>query len=190
MIVGLGHYSRTGKDTFANYLIEECEKLGIKAIKRSFAWKLKQITHDLYAWAGLREPEFYETDEGAALRNVKTAIGLTPIETWVKFGTDAVRQNVYQNTWLDYLLKTKVDADVLIIPDVRFPNEAEAVKEGGGWLLKVVRPGFEPRQTVADLALCDYLGWDDVIGDEDIRTLCNEAKRYAAKLKQLEAIRA
>ncbi len=184
MIVGLGHYSRTGKDTFANYLIEECEKLGIKAIKQSFAWELKLVSHELYAWAGLREPEFYETEEGAALRNIKLPeLNMSPVEVWVALGTKAIRENVYDRTWLDYLLKKVVHADVLIIPDVRFPNEAEAVKERGGWLIKIVRPGVEPRQTVADLALCDYRGWDDVIGDEDIRTLRNEAKRYAAKLE-------
>ena len=60
LFLGFGHYSRTGKDTTANYFLDD---YGAQAIKRSFAWKLKQICHELYAWAGLRPPEFYETPE-------------------------------------------------------------------------------------------------------------------------------
>ena len=72
-IIGLGHYSRVGKDTFANYLVESLAEYqpSLKVLKRSFAWKLKQVTHELFSWAGLREPEFYETAEGAAVRQVK-----------------------------------------------------------------------------------------------------------------------
>lgn len=65
-ILGLGHYSRTGKDTLANAMIEWFgqfyPELTVK--KLPLAWKLKQITYELYAWAGVREPEFYDTPEG------------------------------------------------------------------------------------------------------------------------------
>jgi hypothetical protein len=114
----------------------------------------------------MREPEYYETPEGALARDVPLAFGKTPVEVWVDFGTKAVRNNVYERTWLDYLLKSDLGVDILVIPDVRFPNEAEAVKEAGGLLLKVVRPGFGPRNTVADRALLGYDGWNYVIGAE------------------------
>lgn len=165
-IIGLGHYSRTGKDTFANYLTAGLIKQGIKALKTPFAWKLKQITHELYAWDGLREPEFYDTKEGEPYRDIMLpTIKKTPVEIWVYFGTQAVRNNVYDLTWVDYLLNN-YNCDVLIIPDVRFPNETDAIKEKGGILIKVVRPGFGPRDTVADRALLGYNGWDFVIGAE------------------------
>jgi hypothetical protein len=137
----------------------------IKVVKQSFAWKLKQITYELYAWAGFREPEYYETHEGALARDViLPALNLTPVEIWVDFGTKAVRNNVYDRTWVDYLLKSDLGADILVIPDVRFPNEAEAIKQAGGTLIKVVRPGYGPRNTVADRALLGYADWDYVIG--------------------------
>jgi len=172
-IIGFGHYSRTGKDTTANYLIEALRKKGVRARKISFAWKLKDVCHQLYGWAGVREPEFYETPEGAKLRDVVLpGIELTPVQLWCKFGTDAVREKVYQNTWIDFLLKTDHSADVLIVPDVRFPNEIMALKEAGAVDVKVVRPGYGPRNTTADLALRDYRDWRYVIGESgDIEEL-------------------
>ena len=67
-VIGLGHYSRTGKDSLANRIAAHCTEMGVKAAKMPFAWKLKQIAHDLYAWDGLREPEFYDTPEGEKYR--------------------------------------------------------------------------------------------------------------------------
>lgn len=164
-IIGLGHYSRTGKDSFANYLLEELASTQLRAGKKSFAWKLKQICFELYAWAGMREPEFYETPEGAPYRDiVLEAIGKTPVQIWVDAGTPAMREQVYDRTWIDYLLQTDHGVDVLVIPDVRFPNEVEAIRALGGTLIKVVRPGYGPRKTVADRALLGYTGWDYVIG--------------------------
>jgi hypothetical protein len=184
-IIGLGHFSRAGKDSLANYLLLSCKRRKLKAIKMPFAWKLKQICHELYAWAGLREPEYYDTATGEKYRDVNLpALGMTPVEIWVAFGTPAVREKVYDMTWVDYVLKTKHDADVLIIPDVRFPNEVEAIKEAGGFLIKVVRPGVKPKQTVADQALVDYDGWDDVVGKSGkLDELHEYAKKLAASIK-------
>lgn len=166
-ILGLGHYSRTGKDSLANACLASLKEQAphLRVAKRSFAWKMKEITHELYGWAGLREPAYYDTREGEQLRNVVLPhIGKTPVEIWVAFGTPAIREQVYDKTWIDYLLKSDLNLDVLIIPDVRFPNEAEAVQAAGGTLGKVVRPGYGPKDTVADRALLGFNGWDYIVG--------------------------
>ena len=166
-IIGFGHYSRTGKDSLANALILELAARNprLRVRKTSFAWKLKEICHDLYGWAGMREPEFYDTKEGEPFRDiVLPGIGKTPVQVWVDFGTPAVREQVYDKTWIDYVLKGTTDVDVLIIPDVRFPNEVSAMRELSAILAKVVRPGYGPRKTVADRALVGYTDWDWVVG--------------------------
>jgi len=182
LFYGIGHYSRVGKDTFANALIAAITQhdTNLRVVKRSFAGKLKEITHELYAWAGVQPPEHYETVEGAKDRDlVLPALGMTPVDLWVRFGTDAVRKQVYDRTWLDYLLKTDHAADIVVIPDVRFPNEADAVKQNG-MLIKIVRPGFGPRNTVADRALLDYGGWDYVLGaGGTVASLEEEAQMFA-----------
>ena len=179
-IIGLGHYSRTGKDSLANYLIQDLRSSGLVAKKIPFAWKLKQICHDLYAWDGLREPEFYDTTDGEKFRDIKLpTIGKTPVEIWVAMGTPAVRNNVYMDTWINFVLKSDHQADVIVIPDVRFPNEIQAVRDAGGWLAKIVRPGYGPRDTVADRALVGYDGWDAVIGGSG---KMSELERWALDL--------
>lgn len=193
--IGLGHYKRTGKDTFANFLLKDLKNHRVSAKKVSFAKKLKEICHDLYGWAGCREGDFYDTPEGENLREVKLPAlaceehpeGLSPRDLWILMGTNAVRENVYQRTWLDYVLKTDFGVKVVVIPDVRFPNEAAGIKEQGGILIKVVRPGFlpdirpgTPDHLNPDRALLNYDGWDYVIGASgDIRDLGEIATQFA-----------
>lgn len=187
-IIGLGHYSRTGKDTFANAVVawfRANSKLSAKKIP--FAWKLKQICHDLYAWDGMREPEFYDTLDGEKFRDIKLpTVGKTPVEIWVAMGTPAIREKVYERTWIDFLLKSDHQCDVLVVPDVRFPNETSAILDAGGTLHKVVRPGYGPRNTVADRALLGYKGWNYIWGAHgDIDRLRVEAYSVAAAVDGL-----
>jgi hypothetical protein len=189
IIVGLGHYSRTGKDTFANALVDWIGRHSkLKAGKIPFAWKLKDICHQLYAWDGLREAAFYDTPEGEKFRDIKLpTIGKTPVEIWVAMGTPAVREQVYMNTWIDYLLKSDHGLDVLVVPDVRFPNEVAAIRELGGTCHKIVRPGYGPRDTVADKALLGFTGWDYIWGAHgDIDRLRVEAYRIGAAIAGLD----
>jgi hypothetical protein len=176
--------------TFANALIAKThERLpSLRIGKLSWAWKLKQICHELYAWAGLREPEFYETEPGASLREVVLPIiNKSPRQIWIDFGTPAVREKVYEDTWVDYVLKNEHPYDVLIIPDTRFLNEAGAVMAQGGELLKVVRPGFGPGfgpgPNRPDRELLGYKGWTNVFGETgQLRDLLMWADRYASWL--------
>lgn len=200
-ILGLGHYSRTGKDTLANSLVDKLEELShgdFRVKKLPFAWKLKQMCFELYGWAGVQGPDFYETAEGAlaradrlpALANDKHPEGPTVVDLWIDFGTPAIRDNVYDKTWVDYVLKTAHGVDLLIIPDTRFPNEVHDIHEAGGHVLKVVRPGYGPRTgSVADAALIGFDGWDGAVGHTgDIRALYEEADRLARLYLDCEEI--
>ena len=178
ILIGLGHYSRTGKDTFADAFVQA---YGPRAKKMSFAWKLKLICYDLYAWAGMKPPRWYDTPEGAKDRDiVLPAIGKTPVQIWVDMGTKGVRDQVYDRTWIDYLRYSDHDCDVMLVPDVRFPNEVEVPDI----TIKVVRPGYGPRKTLPDRLLLPYRDWDYVIGAsgniEDIRVI---AKVMSQRLK-------
>ena len=54
-----------------------------------------------------------------------------------KFGTDAIRNNLGEDFWINALFVDLDYADI-IVPDVRFLNEAEAIKKRGGLLMIVV----------------------------------------------------
>lgn len=75
-----------------------------------------------------------------------------------KLGTDAVRNNLHPNAWVNAALsgyKTTVvghdangspvvDHPNWIFTDCRFPNEAQAIEDKGGFIIRVDRPGVGP----------------------------------------------
>jgi len=163
VIIGFGHYSRTGKTTIAEMLQKELTRRNIHTIIWPLAEELKAIAFRLYQWAGLHCGVYYEITDRAKERYEKLrGLPYTPVELWVKLG-NAIR-SVDEASWVNYIFQEFNDShDVLIIPDVRFPSEVKAIRERGGLLFKVTRPGVEPLDTESDKALLDYDGWDGEI---------------------------
>lgn len=191
-IIGLGHYSRTGKDTFANTLIGMLRIMNpeLRVQRGSFAYKLKQIAFELYHWAGVMPPEYYETPEGEIARTVRLPLlasdifpeGPTPVELWINLGTNAFRDNVYPHTWRDYLLKGTQDCDVLVVTDCRFLNEASPIAQMGGTLIRMLRWGVFPRDSRADYELIRWKGWHYSLACDDMEQIAAWAKKFATSL--------
>jgi hypothetical protein len=183
-VIAIGHYRRVGKDTFANSLIRQLNQADptIRVGKIPWAYKLKQICYELYGWAGLKDPDYYETEPGASEREIiLPALGKSPRQIWIDFGTPAVREQVYEGTWVDYLLRTDHGLDVLLIPDTRFWNEVDAVINQGGELIKIVRPGYGPGPNKPDRELINFDGWSNVFGETgEVKHLEQWASRYVA----------
>lgn len=177
----LGHYKRVGKDSFADYLIEFVKEYdpSIKIGKRSIAYKLKLISCDLYGWAGMQHPDYYETTAGSQMREViLPKLGKSPRQIWIDLGTKAIRDQVYKNTWLDYFINNPSENSLDIITDLRFPNEATAFADLPGiHFIKVVRPGYGPTNG-PDRQLVGWGGWDNIIGTSG---LMSELELFAAK---------
>lgn len=179
----LGHYKRTGKDTFADYLVELVKEYDptIKIGKRSIAYKLKLISHDLYGWAGLQHPNYYETTAGSQMREIIIPkLGKSPRQIWIDLGTKAVRDQVYTDTWLEWFMHTPSANDIDIITDIRFPNEGSAFAGLPGiHFIKIVRPGYGPTNG-PDRELVGWGGWDNIIGTSgSLRELEHFAAKYA-----------
>lgn len=188
--VCLGCYSRVGKDTFGSMLQAEMaiaseRVLGcqINVAKLALAYELKTICYMLYKWAGHQEPEYYDTPEGIPFRDVKLPVlNLTPVELWVRFGTHAIRCNVYDLTWVRSLIEVTASADVTIVTDLRFRNECDEFSRHGAFFIKVVRPGVSPRNTIADNAIDENFQWDALVcNDGDL----NDLRRKAATMAPL-----
>jgi len=173
-IIGFGHSKRAGKDTIAEMVAGHLRTGTNWSVQMTgFADKLKEVCHNLYGWDGLMGKDFYNTPEGAPLREVPLpTIGKSPRQIWIDMGTPAVRERVYDMTWVEFTLRPANPPDVLIIPDVRFPNEAQRIHELGGILVQVERPGFPAGNDVADQALVGYEGWTaKVTNDRDLQYL-------------------
>jgi hypothetical protein len=67
-----------------------------------------------------------------------------------RFGTEAGRETFWDSFWIDLVLPenqqdlhVQYDGyDVVVVTDVRFPNEAERIKQLGGEVWEIIRPGL------------------------------------------------
>jgi hypothetical protein len=169
MIIGLGHQSRVGKDTCSQYMAEYIQdKYGTPVWQVSFAWKLKEIAHDLFKHKGVMEPQYYD-DNPEARTVVIPGYGKTAVDLWIDIGQKM--REVYQDVWLEQVTAANNKA-ITIVRDVRFPNEAEAIKRAGGFLVKITRKGQVVRGS--DTAMPENFKWDYQINNngplEELKT--------------------
>jgi hypothetical protein len=120
---------------------------------KKWAGKLKEIASIL---TGIPQEKF-ENQEFK-----KTSLGpewgMTVRDFLQKLGTDGLRDGLHTNTWVNALMAdykpqtvglSSLGEDIQeepnwIITDTRFPNEAKAIKEAGGIVIRVDRPGYKP----------------------------------------------
>lgn len=136
-LIGLTGYSQSGKDTVASVLVE---KYGYTRI--AFADKIKDFLYsvnpltacsptgylqdlvDLVGWDKAKQ----EAQVRALLQNV----GLS------------ARELIDANIWVTLALRNISSADRIVITDVRFENEADAIKNLGGQVWRIKRLGVGP----------------------------------------------
>ena len=165
-IIAFGYQKRVGKDTCAKFLDSylRVARPGLKVKKVSFASKLKDVSWQLYGWAGLQPGVYYETEAGAKVKEVVLPkIGKSPRQIWIEVGNKL--REVWPGTWLDYVLLGGVTGDVVIITDLRFPNEGDAVIAVGGLCYMVDRPGMEKGNDAAETALDNWPKWHGVVAN-------------------------
>jgi hypothetical protein len=147
MIIGLAGFKGSGKDTVAAYLIKEH---GFE--RKAFADPLKRSV------AALFDIPFADVDKLKNDNDIRVAIGRYkgggetdyPFnygsqsfrEVLQRYGTEAHRDVFGQDFWLDYTLPVQgfYPGRAIVVTDVRFKNEAERVRELGGFLWFIDRP--------------------------------------------------
>lgn len=182
-IAAFGYKKRAGKDTSAKLLDSflRTERPGLKVKKVSFAAKLKDISWQLFGWAGLQPGIYYETDAGAAVKEVVLPkIGKSPRQIWIEVGNKM--REVYPDVWIDHALNG-VSADIIIISDLRFRNEYIKIKQKEGMVIKIIRNdvelGTDPAEV--DLDSIPDFEWDIIILNngtiQDLNTLIEKIGR-------------
>lgn len=169
----IGGRAQHGKDTTAKMFYDCLVEQGYKAIIVHYADLLKFICRNYMGWNG-------EKDEA----------GRTLLQY---VGTEVVREK-RPNFWVDFvvdvisLLDDKID--FVIVPDTRFPNEIDRVRERGypAAYIKVIRSAFDNRLTDAqkkhpsETAL-DYTKPDHVLVNITLPQLKNDVEKLAKVLK-------
>ena len=155
--------------------------------RESFAKKLRQC---LYAITG--DNRIFSLDDKTknSLSTIKDAEGnyYTIRQLLQKFGTE-VGRNISPNLWVDALMNDYIKAKLdgyekdWIVTDVRFENEAEAIRKNGGILIRLNRnTGFNDQHS-SETALDNYKNFDLVIDnngtiDELIDKVYNFMKEF------------
>jgi hypothetical protein len=126
-IIGISGAARSGKDTFADCLIDVLKERGIRAKKISFANQLKiEVREFLEKTLGI--DSFTQDDEEKKI--------IRPF--LVSWGTE-VRRKQNPNVWIEHLESTLESDCVNIVTDVRFENEMDWVKSFGGYSIFISR---------------------------------------------------
>ena len=175
MIIGLSGYARSGKDTVAELL---CLNYAFKRV--AFADpireailtlnpKIDSITHvshrvEDYGWeVAKQEPE---------IRRLLQVMG-----------TEVGRKMFGQNVWIDMAFKQAEGIERLVIADVRFPNEADAIKARGGIVWRINRHGLNAiNHHASESAMNNYMFDHVIYNDGSLEELSDEvfmsAKKY------------
>jgi hypothetical protein len=100
-------------------------------------------------------------------------------------GTEGGRQVLSDTLWIDKALSKARRPGKYVITDVRFKNEAAAIKARGGKLWRVHRQGVGPRNTHAsetelEQIECDY----HVPNHGDLSDLARHVARAAAQARR------
>lgn len=137
-IVGLTGRKRSGKDTAAQVF----EASGYTSL--SFATMLKAMLATMLEMQGVEEDTIFRMLHDD-LKEVPTPFlnGQTPRHAMQTLGTEWGRKLIHPDIWVDATMRAAEQFDRVIIPDVRFPNEVEAVASRGGWVYRIVREGVE-----------------------------------------------
>jgi hypothetical protein len=105
---------------------------------------------------------------------------MTASELLQFFGTNIMRK-MYEPVWVNATInKIKQEGSLRsVISDVRFPDEADAIKKAGGKLIKLTRSVSKDSHP-SETALDNYINFDYVIdnsGDSTVENLIEEIKK-------------
>lgn len=146
-LIALTGFPRSGKDEIAKIL---GAKYGYQ--RYAFATPLKEAAAILLGRT-LDEANGHDYDR----EQIMPEWGFSMRWFLQRFGTECLRNQIDPNFWLkrmdlELLQLTGIDVKI-VITDCRFDNEAATVRNRGGFLMNVIRPGFEGSNHVSDQVL-------------------------------------
>lgn len=133
ILIGITGRAGAGKDTVADYL-----RTDYGFTPMAFADPLKAAASTLF---NLPLEHFYD-------RDLKEAIcpewGMSPRHMAQRLGTEAMRGTFGQDFWIKRWIMEYGNMPAwmdVVVTDVRFNNEAQAIRDMGGMVLHIRRPG-------------------------------------------------
>ncbi len=140
MIIGVCGFIGSGKDTVADYLVNNHSYR-----RESFANTLKDAVASVFGWdrnmlegRTKQAREWREQpDQWWSERLGRTITPRSVLQLW---GTEVCRKGFHDDIWIASLEnKLRTSTDDIVISDCRFPNEIKSIKEAGGTIVWVQR---------------------------------------------------
>jgi len=165
-VIGIVGRAFSGKDTVAAYLLEQLKRMEPAAEEWqtvSFAAPMKRSIE-----AMLSLPPG-STDDRERRKEVVPAAGCT-LARLMQLYAHAMRESVSRDLWVQLLFARYKPSSRWIITDVRYPNEAAAIRDRGGILVRIYRTSppaqsadvddgrdrLHPSEALSDTIHCDY----------------------------------
>lgn len=173
MIIAISGYARSGKDTIADILTN----IGFQKI--AFADKLREALYALNPIISFdnisNQPIRY--NEIVNLIGYERAKTLYPeIRNLLqKLSTQVGRDILDEDIWINLLTSKLTKNNNWVITDCRFPNEAEAIKNHGGHIWKVIRPDVNAVNShISEHALKQFSFDQVIVNDGTIEDLADK----------------
>lgn len=189
-LIGVAGRKQHGKDTFGRFLVEDHG-----FVRKAYADKLRAALYALNPII-VRDVSHIMKPDHLRLQDVVDHQGWEHAKTFPeirallqRMGTDACRVHLGQDVWVKALMADIDAADhypthgrpLYVITDLRFPNEADAIRERGGIVVQMRRPSAGPPpadEHISESALDGY-DFDYIIINDTLEGLRESATAIA-----------
>lgn len=178
-LIGICGLKRSGKDTLAKFIKARwgyyCRD---EPVITSFAEPLRAMLAPLLIEMGVDNP--YTLMESGAKDSQDLPVANMPFRKMIQtLGTEWGRGMINDNFWVNLLLNRVRYMPYAIVSDVRFPNEAEAIR-CHGVLIHLIRPGVVTGEHSSESGVPVAEGDVVVTNDAGLKELMSVAERIAA----------
>jgi len=177
IVIGVGGFARSGKDTFVKIAKKILKENGYSSIKLAFADELKEEIdpflkecYGISAWTDV-------TEEKNLIRPLLVAHGCQK------------RIQTNGTYWIDKI-NGEIDLihceDVVFVSDCRFPNEVDWVhNKWGGWFVHVKKYSIEKRYDDEDGKVVDCPIFDKAPNDEEAKNdpICEQKADFRLEME-------
>lgn len=170
MIVGLSGYARSGKDTIAEILIMN---YGFKRL--AFADNIRKAVKVLnpIITGDIRANDMIDSYGWEVAKSTPEMRRILQV-----FGTEVGRQMFGEDFWVQQVFRQMEQDNVyenFVITDVRYPNEADFIRERGGEIWRVSRSSIKAINSHSSETALDLYDFDrHISNDKDIADLSTE----------------
>jgi len=172
LILAFGHRRMRGKDTAGMMALELLLKQGCQVRRDAFAGPLKKACQDVF---GFSDDQVYGDLKGEE----DPFWHFTPRWALQFVGTELFRRHIREDIWAASLQRRAINEPEIsvIVTDLRFKNEAQAIKDIGGFVVKCDRnvPYDEKiDEHQSEIDMLDYDGWDFALDNNHSMSTLNE----------------